>query len=232
VPLFVLTLLILLGPLSTKADQLTLHAGDFSSQPTALIFEQWLAYDFSKIEKKTRYTHVKHENEWVIKAESEQSASGLIRKIDIDLEKYPIVSWRWKVTSNPKNATDDTRQGDDHAARLYFIFNAPKKSIFGQLKTFFGIPNTHAINYIWAIDMESGTFRDSPYTDQSIMFAVDTGQQHLGEWVTHRRNLLDDYRKIFDRNPSLISAVALMTDTDNGQGTVTTYYGDIVFSSE
>jgi hypothetical protein len=231
-PIFVFTLLILLSPLAASADQADLGVGKFSSQPTTQVFEQWQPFEFSKIVNKTRYTHVQLEDEWVIKAESEQSASGLIRKIDIDLEKYPVVSWRWKVTSNPKNATDDTREGDDHAARLYFIFNPPKKSLFGQLKTFFGIPNTHAINYIWAIDMEPGTFRNSPYTDQSIMFAVDTGQRQMGEWVTHRRNLLDDYRKIFDRNPSHISAVAVMTDTDNSQGQVTAYYGDIVFSSQ
>ncbi len=228
-PLFIFFALILHSTSSTGSGDALFHAGAFSSQSTGQLFQQWQPYGFDKVKEKTVYTHLMRQGKWVIKAESNGSASGLARKVDIDPGEFPIVSWRWRITATPSNADDNTRAGDDHAARLYIIFDAPENNLLGQIKQGIGLGNTHAINYIWANDMDIGTFRRNPYSARSIMLAVNSGQEQAGEWITHRRNFAEDYRNIFGKNPPNVSAVAIMTDTDNGQGQVTSYYGDIVF---
>jgi hypothetical protein len=47
--------------------------------------------------------------------------------------------------------------------------------------------------------------------------------------VSEERNVYEDYKKAFGEEPSMISGVAIMTDTDNTGESATAYYGDIVF---
>jgi hypothetical protein len=62
-----------------------------------------------------------------------------------------------------------------------------------------------------------------------MMIAVESGSEKINQWVTQRRNLLEDYRKAFQTDPPMISGVAIMTDTDNTGESATAYYGDIIF---
>ena len=222
-------LLLILISTPLAADPSGLRVGDFSSQTTEQVFQQWQPYGFDKVAQSTRYSHVQVQGEWVIKAVSDSAASGLTRTVDIDLEQYPVLKWRWRAQSLPNGATDDTRAGDDHALRLYVIFAAPKGGgLVSWMKRSVGLPDTHAINYIWANQMPIEQFRANPYTDQAMMLAVNSGDEQLGEWVSHTRNVKDDYKKLFGRNPPRIKAIAIMTDTDNTQSQVTGYYGDIL----
>lgn len=43
--------------------------------------------------------------------------------------------------------------------------------------------------------------------------------------------MLDDYKRAFGRAPGRITAIAIMTDTDNTGAAVEAYYGDIRFVS-
>ncbi len=69
----------------------------------------------------------------------------------------------------------------------------------------------------------------NPYTEEVLMFVVESGAEHVNQWATEERNVYEDYRRAFERDPPMISGVAIMTDTDNTQETATAYYGDIVF---
>ncbi|MER3424856.1 MAG: hypothetical protein C4293_18180, partial [Nitrospiraceae bacterium] len=40
------------------------------------------------------------------------------------------------------------------------------------------------------------------------------------------------YKRVFGEEPSMISGVAIMTDTDNTGESATAYYGDILFKKE
>jgi len=62
-----------------------------------------------------------------------------------------------------------------------------------------------------------------------MMFVVETGLSKLNQWVNEERNIFEDYKKAFGQEPSMISGVAIMTDTDNTGESATAYYGDILF---
>jgi len=54
-------------------------------------------------------------------------------------------------------------------------------------------------------------------------------EARLNQWLNEERNIYEDYKKAFGEEPSMISGVAIMTDTDNTGESATAYYGDIVF---
>jgi hypothetical protein len=62
-----------------------------------------------------------------------------------------------------------------------------------------------------------------------MMIAVESGESKVNQWVCEERNILEDYKKAFGENPSMISGIAIMTDTDNTGESATAYYGDIIF---
>lgn len=227
-------LLVIICVPSAVGDESAQWVGNFSSGNAAAIFKDWQPYEFESIKSHTLYRLVQDKGQSVLQATSIASASGLIREIDIDLTDYPLLSWRWKVTQRPSGKDDRKRENDDHAVRLYLIFNAPEpnenrlKWLWRQLSSNESL-NTHALNYIWAHSAELGKTIPNPYTASVMMIPVNRADQDIGSWVHIERNVLDDYLVSFGKQPPKLSGIAIMTDSDNSKSKATAYYGDIKF---
>lgn len=197
----------------------------------------WKPLAFKKIEKHTTYTLVKEDDVVVVKAVAEASASGLTREVKINPKEYPIVQWRWKVANILKKGDVRKKEGDDYPARIYitFEYDSSKLSFFQRrkyeaIRLLYGkYPPLAAINYIWESKVPVGTMVPNPFTDRVMMFVVETGPSKLNQWVNEERNIFEDYKKAFGQEPSMISGIAIMTDTDNSGESATAYYGDILF---
>jgi hypothetical protein len=61
------------------------------------------------------------------------------------------------------------------------------------------------------------------------MIVAESGREKLGVWQDVTRNLYEDYKRAFGEEPGRVSAIGIMTDTDNTGENVHAYYGDIVF---
>jgi hypothetical protein len=191
----------------------------------------WKPLTFRNIERHTRYSLVRDAGTTVLRADSEASASGLVREQTIDLKEFPIIEWRWRVGNVLSKADVKTRAGDDYPVRLYITFahdansislaDRAARAIYGQL------PPRAAINYIWDTRAPVGTIVPNAYTDRVRMIVVESGSARVGEWITYRRNLAEDFRKAFGYEPPLVSGIAVMTDTDNTGESATAFYGDI-----
>ncbi len=197
----------------------------------------WKPLTFKKIERHTTYKLVKDDGKVVIKAIAKASASGLTREIKINPKEYPIVQWQWKVTNVLKKGNVKRKDGDDYPARIYITFeydpsklSLAEKAKYEAVKVLYGqYPPHGAINYIWENKAPLGTVVPNPYTDRVKMIVVESGEAKLNQWVNEERNLYEDYKKAFGEEPTLISGVAIMTDTDNTGESATAYYGDILF---
>jgi hypothetical protein len=238
--LAVLTTLLMACPGQCIAESLQkdLAVGLFSSlQPGMDPPPGWEPLVFKKIDQHTRYELVADDGVVVVKAVSAAAASGLIRKIQIDPKEYPLAEWRWKVSNTLQKGDVTQKKGDDYPARIYITFAYdPSKLSFGDrikykaAKLLYGeYPPTGAINYTWGNHAAIDTIVPNPYTDRAMMIAVQSGDEKINQWVTQKRNLLEDYRKAFQTDPPMISGVAIMTDTDNTGESATAYYGDIIF---
>lgn len=213
-------------------------AGRFSAaEPGDRLPGEWHPLTFKKIPSHTQYTLIKDGNTVVIKAVSRASASGLMRKIRIDPQKYPIVRWRWKVSNVYKNGDVTKKTGDDYPARIYITFEYDpdrigllEKMKYNLARQIYGeYPPSAAINYIWASHAPIGTVVSNPYTQRTKMIVVKSGTNELNTWITEEQNIFDDYVRAFGEKPPMISGVAIMTDSDNTKEAATAFYGDIQF---
>ena len=198
---------------------------------------EWDPLTFKNIPQHTHYTLVKESGVTVLKATSRASSSGLIRKITIDPQEYPVIAWRWKVSNIYQKGDVTTKSGDDYPARLYITFAYQpddlgffEKISYKAARLFYGeYPPGAALNYIWESRSPLETIVPNPYTQRSRMIVVESGSGRLNQWVREERNIIEDYQKAFGSLPPLINGVAVMTDSDNTGESATAYYGDIIF---
>jgi hypothetical protein len=171
---------------------------------------------------RTSYSVVEDDGNYVLRARAEGTASGLYKKIKkYDPEEYPFLSWRWKVTRLPEKGDVRFKETDDYGARVYVIF--PR---FLKWKT-------KTINYIWERTLPEGESVPNPWLPKNaIMIVAESGEDSLGKWVTERRNVYEDYRRIFGDHPPKVGAIAVMTDADNTSGVAEAYYDDLIISDE
>jgi hypothetical protein len=185
--------------------------------------EGWEPLTFKKIPRHTRYALVRDGERWVLRAESEASASGLYRPLDLDPKVYRVIAWRWKVANVLEKADARTKAGDDYPARLYVAFRYDpdtaslwERTRYGAIRLLYGrYPPKGVLNYVWDSRLPPGTALDNAYTDRAKMIVVRSGPAEVGRWHEETRDLYADYRRLFGAEPPRIAGVAVMTDTDN-----------------
>ena len=170
---------------------------------------------------KTLYETVRRDGRTVVRATSRGTASGLYRRLRVDLGKTPILNWTWRVDATLGDVDERTRAGDDYSARVYVIRSHP---VF--------VWRTRAVSYVWASARAEGETWPNAYTDSARHVAVRSGDALAGQWVGERRDVRADFRALFGEDVRSIDAVAIMTDTDNTGGAAVAYYADITFTSE
>ncbi len=208
-----LCILMILSSKALSADDSTLMIGHFSSGSLT----GWQSREFKN---QTQYQFIDNDGTKVLKAESVTSASGLFREQRIDLQKTPILNWRWRVDNALGKIDEQSRSGDDYAARIYVV-------IRGGIAFW----RTKALNYVWASTTPKGKIWPNAFAgDNVMMVALRSSGDKTGTWYTEKRNVLTDLKQQFHEDIRYIDAVAIMTDTDNTQGKATAYYGDIYFS--
>ena len=195
----------------------------------------WEPMEFPKIDRHSRYQLTDDNGEQVVKATTDNSASGLIARVSVEPGDSLILRWRWKVSNVYEQGNARRKEGDDYPARIYvaFEFEPDEAGFFERAKrktveVVFGeeLPG-NALNYIWANRLPVGEIVANPFTDTTMMVAVNSGVTNTGEWVTVERDIVADYRKAFDREPPKLVGVAIMSDSDNTGASATAWYGDV-----
>lgn len=159
------------------------------------------------------------DHESFVLATSRGTASALYYKIRLDMEKNPVISWKWNAKKFPaKDGLEnlsDAKQ-DDFAARVYVIFPA----IF--------FTGSRAIEYIWTEKIKEGTVEPSPYSKNLQLMVVESGKRENAEWIYEERDIYKDYEKAFGEKPrGDIGAIAFMTDADSTASLAEAFYDDI-----
>jgi hypothetical protein len=164
----------------------------------------------------------------------------MIRRLRIDPQRFPILAWRWKIENTLPKGDVTRKAGDDYPARIYVVFTRDTSTLglldrikYGAAKALHGeFPPTGVLNYIWASNAPIGMQVDSPYAPRDKMIVVESGAEAINQWRTVERNVVEDYRMAFGEMVPPISAIAIMTDTDDTGESAVAYYGDIVLKSE
>lgn len=159
------------------------------------------------------------DGEVIVRADSKAAASMLTRKVQLDLARTPWVTWSWKVAGTIPRADEQARRTDDMPARIYFFWNLRRKE---------DLARAEAVAYVWGNSLPAGTVRPAPDSNRIAIHVLRSGDAGAGAWHPERRNLEADYRAFFHRPPTgLVTAVALLTDTDQTKASATAWYGPI-----
>ena len=169
---------------------------------------------------KTKYTLGNNENGKYIKAEANNSASGLGKELKINLKKTPFLNITWKVEKDLTGIIENSKKGHDYAARVFVV----KKTGATPL-------SNRAMNYVFSSNNEINTYNPSPFTKKSIDYVLSTTKEDLNEWVTVKVNVRDHFKKFHDLDLDDINGIAIMSDTDNSKLNAIAYYQNIYFSS-
>ena len=169
---------------------------------------------------KTKYTLGNNENGKYIKAEANNSASGLGKELKISLKKTPFLNITWKVEKDLTGIVENSKKGHDYAARVFVV----KKTGATPL-------SNRAMNYVFSSNNDINTHHPSPFTKKSIDYVLSTTKEDLNEWVTVKVNVRDHFKKFHDLDLDDINGIAIMSDTDNSKLNAIAYYQNIYFSS-
>jgi Protein of unknown function (DUF3047) len=154
-----------------------------------------------------------------IRAVGRRSASGLLRSVQVDPSRCPVIEWTWRVERLQPDADLRVKEGDDVAASLFLFFGDP-----GLLISPNRVPT---LRYVWtSARIPAGAVVDSPYAPGTVRsVVVESGEGRLGRWVTERRRIADDFEQAFGRRPTAaVQALALFTDNDQTGQPVEAYY--------
>ncbi|WP_372958772.1 DUF3047 domain-containing protein [Marinobacter sp.] len=235
-----LTLLLLLLAGHTSAwGQASNPIPPFSELPALTAEHGWEPMEFPDIGRHTRYELSSDPDQGqVVQARADNSASGLIARVSLEPGDSLILRWRWKVDNILEKGDARRKSGDDYPARIYvaFEFEPDKAGWFERAKrktvsALFGeeLPGK-ALNYIWANRLPQGEMVPNPFTEDTMMIAVSSGEEKLGEWVTVERDIVADYREAFGDDPPPLVGIAIMSDTDNTGESARAWYGNISLS--
>lgn len=169
------------------------------------------------VTKGTPQVHLAQEGDTqVLRLRSEEASFGLQREVTTSLHDTPILKWQWKVTELPDGGDFRQRRTDDQAAQLVVAFSS-----------------RHFISYIWDSTAERGTTGKgwAPPFSKLFAFVLRSGSTQLGTWITERRNLLEDYKRLFGKTPTSLRGIRIQINSQHTRSDAESSWKSIVLTS-
>lgn len=216
----------------------TIEAARFSRARPGAVRAPWEPYTILRGNAPTEYRVVELDGTAVVEANGREGGSGLYRRLRIDPRRHPILEWRWQVPAPaPGEPPLGLTSSRSPMARLSLAFHGDTARLdfddraklrLAKALTVHGLPYASLV-YVWMHDVPAETVLHSPHTARVRLLVVESGARRAGEWVSVRRNVLEDYRRAFGEEPADIVSVGLMSDHGDDGSPRRTFYGDITF---
>ncbi len=157
-----------------------------------------------------------------IKLRADSSSFALEKSITVDLSRTPYLEWEWKVTVPPAGGDFSSTDTDDQAAQLLVVFP----------KTFF--ERRKIISYIWDPTAPKGTIASAagPMYLNVKAIVVESGDAQIGNWLTEKRNVVEDFRALFGEVPERAVAIRMQINSQHTQSVAEVFWRTIRFTSE
>lgn len=185
----------------------------------------------------TRYRLATIDGVPAVEAVADSSMALLARPVSVDLNRTPVLCWKWWIEAPVAAADMSTKSGDDYAARVYVAFRMPQNALsFGTrlklalARSIFGsaVPDA-ALNYVWDNRHPVGTWRKSAYTDRAQLIVEESGSALARHWIDERADVARDFNRAFGGKPGIPIEVAVATDTDNTRTHAHAAFADLRF---
>jgi hypothetical protein len=148
---------------------------------------------------------------------SVDSSFSLQGEVNVDVKRYPVLSWKWKVTKLPKDGDFRKSKTDDQAAQLFLAFT-----------------KTKSIVYIWDTTAPQGLMEStSPVPFMTVkVVVVRSGPAELGKWLTETRNVYEDYKKFYGEDPPVIRGMRFQINSQHTETSGESWFADVAFKKQ
>ena len=141
---------------------------------------------------------------------------AIYRVADVDLSKTPYINFVWKVIKHPAGQIG-TKQSDQ-AINLNLDF--------GRLGF-----KKHIVSYSFDPKAKVGTWHDdSSFFAKNRALVLDSSDANLGKWVSHSRNVAEDYHRCYKKSLPQLRHIAVFCDSNDSESEALAYCAQISFS--
>lgn len=187
----------------------------------------------------TIYEPVERDGRQAMHAVARQSTSGLRCDVDIDPRATPWLSWEWRVDHLPEGASVADDERDDSPARVVVSFDGdetalvPRDRMFREVVEFLTgtVLPFATLMYVWDGQAPPETVLAYPRTGRVQYLVVESGPARSGRWLGYRRNVADDYRRVFGGEPGRIRHVGLLADSDDLKLRTESWFANLSFGA-
>ena len=152
----------------------------------------------------------------VLRFKSSRSSFAIERAVDVDVNRYPLLTWNWKVSALPAGGDFRRLSTDDQAAQVLVVF-----------------ADHRVLSYIWDTSAPKGAFQSASSIPLLHIFALvcQSGAAALNQWTPESHNLARDYEMAYNRPPSNVKGIRLQINTQHTGGSAESYFGDVSFEA-
>jgi hypothetical protein len=168
-----------------------------------------------------RFTVVEDGGRRALRLKSEDDSSNIARNIKgkVNLKETPILEWSWKAVTLPQGADCRRKETDDEAAQLYVAWPRFPEAVRSRI-----------IGYLWDTTAPVGTIVKSQKNGTVTYVVVRSGPADLGRWLTERRDVREDFKRIYGEEPESPGGVSFGIDSDDTKGSAESFMGTIRFT--
>ena len=156
----------------------------------------------------------------VVHLKSKNDGSTISKEVKdkVNLKDTPILEWRWKMVTLPKGGNSCVKATDDQAAQIFVLWPRFPEQLRSRI-----------VGYVWDSTQPVGTTCKSEKTGMVTYIVVRSGPAEIGKWFTERRNVREDFKKIYgdyDDNPGVVS---IAIDSNDTNSVSESFVGPIIF---
>jgi hypothetical protein len=153
---------------------------------------------------------------------SKHNSFGIKKVVELDIREHPFLNWKWKVAKLPEKGDFRKKDADDQAAQLYVLFPRFPARI-----------NTDFVAYYWdGNPRNKGSEGTSVVWSKARIIVLQAGKERLNEWITEKRNVYEDYKKLFGKEPPRVGGVAFYINSQHTRAEAESYLAEIYFSKK
>ena len=153
-----------------------------------------------------------------LKSKNEGSTISKEVKGKVNLKTTPILEWSWKAVVLPTGGNSCAKATDDQAAQVYVAWPRFPEAVRSQV-----------IGYVWDTTQPVGTICKSEKTGTVTYVVLRSGSAELGKWHTERRNVREDFKKIYGAEPDNPGAVSISIDSNDTSSMSESFVGAVFF---
>ncbi len=168
---------------------------------------------------KAEYRVMEENGEKILYFRGEDASFSIERKISLNVKEYPYIKWKWKVIKLPAGGDFRHRRTNDQAAQVMVLFEKGR-----------------AISYIWDTTAPEGSVMEEsvpwPFSIKIKVLVLKSGSKDLNKWITIERNIYEDYKRLFNKEPGLVKGVRIQLNSQHTGSIGEALFGSIVFKGD